>query len=132
MHAMARTTTQAPRFSTDAQRWQAVTRRDRDADGAFFYAVRTTGVYCRPSCAARLAAARERGLPRDAARTAERAGFRPCKRCRPNQASADDHAAAVAKACRLIDEAEELPRLDGTRRSGGIIAASTSTACSSR
>ena len=43
-----------PSFATDDERWEAVERRDRAADGAFFYAVSTTGVFCRPSCAARL------------------------------------------------------------------------------
>ena len=42
-------------FDTDAARWAALAARDRRADGAFFYSVRTTGVYCRPSCAARAA-----------------------------------------------------------------------------
>ena len=66
-------------------RWAAVVARDRAADGTFFYSVvRTTGVYCRPSCAARLANPKNVGfhvLPAEA----ERAGFRPCKRCRPDQ-----------------------------------------------
>ena len=51
----AETPRQLPHFATDEARWEAVQRRDRAADGAFFYSVRTTGVYCRPSCAARLA-----------------------------------------------------------------------------
>ena len=40
-------------YSSDAERWDAVQRRDKDADGVFYYSVRTTGVYCRPSCGAR-------------------------------------------------------------------------------
>ena len=53
----ARTSTArtSPPFSSDEARWEAVGRRDRAADSVFYYAVRTTGVYCRPSCAARLA-----------------------------------------------------------------------------
>lgn len=67
-------------------RWAAVTARDRAADGTFFYSVRTTGVYCRPSCAARLA--NPENVRFHATRAdAERAGFRPCKRCRPERPS---------------------------------------------
>ena len=84
-------------FDTDAQRWEAVTHRDARADDAFFYSVRTTGVYCRPSCASRLA--RRENVAFHATRAdAERAGFRPCKRCRPNEAPlAERQAEAVAE-----------------------------------
>src|SRR4051812_15149945 len=69
-------------FVTDAARWDAVQRRDANADGRFYYSVATTGVYCRPSCAARLP--RRENVAFHAIRAdAERAGFRPCKRCRP-------------------------------------------------
>jgi AraC family transcriptional regulator of adaptative response/methylated-DNA-[protein]-cysteine methyltransferase len=71
-----------PSFSTDATRWDAVRGRHATADGTFYYAVRTTGVYCRPSCAARLPR-RENVSFHATAADAERAGFRPCKRCRP-------------------------------------------------
>ncbi len=64
------------------KRWAAVIARDPTADGAFFYAVTTTGVYCRPSCGARLP--RPENVRFHASRaSAERAGFRPCKRCSP-------------------------------------------------
>ena len=107
-------------FSTDAARWAAVTRRDQAADGAFFYSVRTTGVYCRPSCAARLAN-RENVRFHLTSAEAERAGFRPCKRCRPNQASlAQRNGAAIAAACRLIEQAEEMPSLDALARRAGM------------
>ena len=96
----------------DEARWDAVRRRDCAADGAFVYSVRTTGVYCRPSCAARLPR-RENVAFHQTCADAERAGFRPCKRCRPNEpARADRQAAAVATACRLIEAAEEVPSLD--------------------
>ena len=90
--------------SPDEHRWLAVARRDRAADGQFVYAVKTTGVYCRPSCAARRARRANvefHATPADA----ERAGFRACKRCRPNEAGAAgrDHADAVARACRRIE-----------------------------
>ncbi|HEX5380400.1 MAG TPA: Ada metal-binding domain-containing protein, partial [Phenylobacterium sp.] len=70
----------------DEARWAAVVAKDREADGRFYYSVRTTGVYCRPSCAARLANRSNVAFhltPADA----EAAGFRPCKRCRPTEAS---------------------------------------------
>ncbi len=99
-------------FDADAQRWDAVQRRDARADGGFFYSVRTTGVYCRPSCAARLAR-RENVAFHATCADAERAGFRPCKRCRPNEAPlAERQAAAVAQACRMIDAAETPPSLE--------------------
>jgi AraC family transcriptional regulator of adaptative response/methylated-DNA-[protein]-cysteine methyltransferase len=72
-------------YSSDADRWTAVGRRDPAADDVFFYSVRTTGVYCRPSCAAR-PARRENVRFHATGAEAEAAGFRPCKRCRPNQA----------------------------------------------
>ena len=69
-------------YATDAARWEALKQRDRAADGAFYYSVRTTGVYCRPSCAARLAR-RENVAFHASPAAAEKAGFRPCRRCRP-------------------------------------------------
>jgi len=99
-------------FVTDVERWEAVQQRDLRADGSFYYSVRTTGVYCRPSCASR-PARRENVAFHATCADAERAGFRPCKRCRPNQAAlAQQHTDAVARACRLIDSAEEAPDLD--------------------
>jgi AraC family transcriptional regulator of adaptative response/methylated-DNA-[protein]-cysteine methyltransferase len=102
----------AARFETDDERWAAVTRRDADADGVFYVCVRTTGVYCRPNCTARQA--RRENVRFHASRAeAEAAGFRPCKRCRPDAPPlAERQAAAVAKACRLIETAEEAPDLD--------------------
>ncbi|BCP53893.1 AraC family transcriptional regulator [Kaistia sp. 32K] len=101
-------------------RWRAVVARDRALDGEFVYAVRTTGVYCRPSCAARPA------KPENVAffatnEEAEAAGFRACRRCTPNAASlAEQHAATVAKACRTIEAAEELPSLKALAASVGM------------
>jgi AraC family transcriptional regulator of adaptative response/methylated-DNA-[protein]-cysteine methyltransferase len=109
-----------PTYANDTQRWQAVVGRDPAADGAFYYSVRTTGVYCRPSCAARLAR-RENVRFHATCAEAEQAGFRPCKRCRPTQpALIDEHGAAVGKACRLIDEAEEMPTLDQLAEAAGL------------
>lgn len=93
-------------------RWAAIAARDPGADGRFYYAVETTGVYCRPSCAARLARPENVSFHATCAE-AERAGFRPCKRCKPDQASRQEqHAAQVARACRLIEESEDVPSLE--------------------
>ncbi len=83
--------------------WEAVRTRNAAADGAFVYAVRSTGIYCRPSCPSRRPdAARVRFFRLPAA--AERAGFRPCRRCKPGSAPLHDPKLdAVAKVCRLID-----------------------------
>ena len=109
-----------PSFSSDADRWQAVERRDRRFDGAFFYSVATTGVYCRPSCGARLPR-RENVRFHASCEEAERAGFRPCKRCRPDEAPLElRRARAVERACRLIEAAEETPSLDQLAESAGM------------
>jgi uncharacterized protein len=75
-----------PMILDDDARWEAVLARNRAADGAFFYSVRTTGVYCRPSCAGRLPRRENVGF-HDTCADAERAGFRPCKRCKPSAAA---------------------------------------------
>ena len=106
-------------YATAAQRWAAVQQRDRRADGRFCYAVTTTGVYCRPSCAARRPR-RENVRFYESCAAAERAGFRPCRRCRPQATQDDGHAAAIAVACRTIEEAEETPRLDALAAEAGL------------
>jgi AraC family transcriptional regulator, regulatory protein of adaptative response / methylated-DNA-[protein]-cysteine methyltransferase len=102
------------------RRWAAVVARDRKADGTFYYSVKTTGVYCRPSCAARRPNRRnvEFYLTRD---EAERAGFRPCRRCKPDRESSDQlQAATIAKICRLIESTEHVPPLSELARSAGL------------
>ncbi len=96
----------------DDDRWEALERRDRRADGSFYYSVLTTGVYCRPSCGSRLP--RRENVRFHATREeAERKGFRPCRRCRPNEAAFhDERTALVVKACRLMEEADEMLSLD--------------------
>jgi AraC family transcriptional regulator, regulatory protein of adaptative response / methylated-DNA-[protein]-cysteine methyltransferase len=116
----ARDETASPAFASDEDRWAAVVRRDRRADGLFYYTVQTTGVYCRPSCAARLAR-RENVRFYSTGDEARRAGFRPCKRCHPNEPPRrDERAAAVAKACRLIETADDPPSLDALAKSAGM------------
>jgi uncharacterized protein len=85
----------APAFSSDDARWEAVRRRDAGADGVFFYAVRTTGVYCRPSCAARLAR-RENVSFHASPDDAEKGGFRACEQCHPNAAKSARGEGSVA------------------------------------
>ncbi len=94
----------------DETRWRQVT--DREPGGDFLYAVTSTGVYCRPGCSSRLPK-RENVRYFDDGPAAERAGFRPCKRCRPdNDRLVDPRLAAVAEACRRIEAAETPPSLD--------------------
>ena len=86
-------------------RWAAVQARDAAADGQFFYSVRSTGVYCRPSCGARPARPENVAFHTTTA-AAEAAGFRACKRCTPDQASlAQRQQQLVDRLCRRIDSA---------------------------
>src|SRR5688500_201308 len=117
---MTRPENNPPTFCTDEERWAAVARRDPSADGLFYYSVATTGVYCRPSCAARLPR-RENVRFHPTCEAAERTGFRPCMRCRPNEpALAEQRAEAVAKACHLIESAAEPPNLDALAEAAGM------------
>jgi len=101
-------------------RWAAIAARDSSADGKFFYSVKTTGVYCKPSCAARTA--RPENVTFHATATeAERAGYRPCKRCKPDQpARTQVHAGVVAELCRFIENAETPPTLEQLARRAGL------------
>ncbi|KAF2187616.1 hypothetical protein K469DRAFT_482321, partial [Zopfia rhizophila CBS 207.26] len=92
-------------FTTDQSRWRALTVRDANANGHFVYSVKSTGIYCRPTCPARLARRANVGFYKTSAE-AEAAGFRACKRCKPEAGTIDDpQERAVAKACALIEEA---------------------------
>ncbi len=113
---------QSPLYASDEARWAAVQARDGQADGVFYYSVRTTGVYCRPSCGAR-PARREHVAFHASCAAAEAAGFRPCKRCKPEQAPlAERRAALVAQACRLIDAADSAPSLEQLATELGVSA----------
>jgi AraC family transcriptional regulator of adaptative response/methylated-DNA-[protein]-cysteine methyltransferase len=109
-----------PAFSSDDERWAAVQQRMREADGIFYYSVRSTGVYCQPSCPSR--GAKRANVAFHATRAdAESAGFRPCLRCKPDQPPlAERQAQAVAQACRLIDEAVDEPDLDTLAHACGM------------
>lgn len=101
-------------------RWERVLARDPSADGLFFYSVKTTGIYCRPSCSARPARPENVDFHASAA-AAEAAGFRPCKRCKPDQPPlAEQHAGLVATLCRRIEQADAAPTLDALATAAGM------------
>lgn len=81
---------------TDLERWRAVLARDRAADGRFVYGVQTTRIYCRPTCPSRRPK-REHARFFDLAEDAERAGFRPCLRCKPHEVSREQRVVARLK-----------------------------------
>ena len=100
-----------PPYGSDDARWQAVAERDAGAEGLFWFSVATTGVYCYPSCAARRPR-RENVAFHTTRQAARDAGFRPCKRCRPELPPLRvRHAEAVATACKLLEESESPPSL---------------------
>jgi len=103
-------------------RWAALVARDPKADGDFFYSVATTGVYCRPSCAARTPR-RENVAFHSTADAAERAGFRACRRCKPDQPPLGvQHANTIAELCRLIESAAQPPTLRALASQAGLSA----------
>jgi AraC family transcriptional regulator, regulatory protein of adaptative response / methylated-DNA-[protein]-cysteine methyltransferase len=108
------------RKGTDDARWDVVVSKDKRADGQFYFSVRTTGVYCRPSCPARLAR-RENVAFHLSCEAAEAAGFRACKRCRPREASQSERdAALIARACSLIEKSDEPLRLATLAAASGL------------
>jgi AraC family transcriptional regulator of adaptative response/methylated-DNA-[protein]-cysteine methyltransferase len=100
----------------DNRAWAAVMKRDRSADGRFVTGVLTTGIYCRPSCAARHPK-RENVRFFRTGEDARVAGLRPCLRCRPDEVTRE--AAAMDKALRLIQNAEEPPALEQLAAAAG-------------
>jgi AraC family transcriptional regulator of adaptative response/methylated-DNA-[protein]-cysteine methyltransferase len=101
-------------------RWQVLVERDQQAGGGFYYAVKTTGIYCRPTCKSRLPL-RENVVFFDTWQEAETAGYRPCKRCRPQDAAENAaHHKSVIDACRMIDESETVPSLENLARTAGL------------
>jgi AraC family transcriptional regulator of adaptative response/methylated-DNA-[protein]-cysteine methyltransferase len=104
-------TAQTPNQTERDPRWVKIKARERSSDGQFWYAVKTTGVYCRPSCPARPAKP-ENVVFFDTTAKARANGFRACKRCNPDGLSQDAaNAALVEKACRIIEQSEEVPVL---------------------
>ena len=101
--------------------WQAVLERDRSFDGRIFFGVRSTGIYCRPSCPARRPR-REQVVFFRIPEAAERAGFRSCRRCRPRNASiTDPQVEMVRRACLYIEtHFDESPTLDDLSTYAGV------------
>ncbi len=94
---------------TDRDRWAAVLARDPAFDGAFVFAVATTGIYCRPSCPARRPR-RENAAFFAGPAEAERAGYRPCRRCAPDRGGPEAaRLEAVRRACAFIDAHDGRP-----------------------
>lgn len=110
-------------FNTPDSRWRALQTRDPLAATSFIYAVTSTGIYCRPTCPARLA---RRANVRffDTAAHAARAGFRPCRRCRPADADAPStwgrHAELVGRACAEMEARGGAVDLRGLARGAGL------------
>jgi AraC family transcriptional regulator of adaptative response/methylated-DNA-[protein]-cysteine methyltransferase len=101
-------------------RWARVVARDQSADGEFYYSVATTGVYCRPSCASRLANPKNVRFHVSIA-DAEAAGFRACQRCKPDQLDATaQNAELIARSCRLIEQAAGSPSLAELAQAAGL------------
>lgn len=114
-----RKSSSSPRLD-DSALWQAVVTRDSDFDGRFVFSVQSTGVYCRPSCRSRRAR-RENVRFHATCAAAEAAGFRPCKRCRPNATSVqEEEASRVARACRLIETSDVELRLADIAAAAGL------------
>jgi AraC family transcriptional regulator of adaptative response/methylated-DNA-[protein]-cysteine methyltransferase len=105
-----------PDPTDDDARWRAVLARDRAFDGTFVTGVLTTGIYCRPSCAARHPK-RENVRFFATGAGAEAAGLRPCKRCRPDDVARDE--AAVKLALDLLKGGDGVPTLDELARETG-------------
>src|SRR3546814_6721433 len=112
--------TQGPGYDTGDARWEAVETRDANAGADFIYAVRTTGVYCRPSSSARLPK-RENVEFFDSAEAAEAAGYRASRRAPGDRTTAAaKRADLIAQACRLIESAETAPHLDELAAQAGM------------
>ena len=125
---VTRTKTDAPRTERQTRaaaverdpRWAIVRARGAPAGGTFVYSVETTGVYCHPSCAARPPRPENVAFHPSAA-AAARAGFRPCKRCKPDRPPlAERRAAQVARLCRLIERSDEAPTLAQLANHAGL------------
>lgn len=103
----------------EEERWEAVRARRPEADGTFVYGVRTTGVYCRPACRSRVPR-RENITFFETAGAAELAGYRACRRCRPQTSKGDKRTALALAACRQIEAAAEPPMLRDLAAAAGL------------
>jgi len=99
-------------LASDEDRWRAVERRDEAADGKFFIGVKTTGIYCRPSCRSRQPLRKNVEFFPDQ-KAAAKAGYRPCKRCRPDDIDPRQNLdRALVQACRLLEAGDNGVRSD--------------------
>src|SRR3989442_13981236 len=89
-------------IATDTEKWKAVIERDEAKDGLFVFAVRSTGIYCKPSCPARHPSL-EQVIFFSQPDAAERSGFRACKRCQPRAARPSARAQLIQQPYRYID-----------------------------
>ncbi|MBZ5537216.1 MAG: bifunctional DNA-binding transcriptional regulator/O6-methylguanine-DNA methyltransferase Ada [Acidobacteriia bacterium] len=112
---------QPSRVSSEDLRWQAVLNRDSRSDRAFVFAVRSTGIYCRPSCPARRPQ-RAQVVFFPEPNAAERSGFRPCRRCHPRDGvDRDPQAELVCRVCAIIDSgSDETLTLDALSTQVGL------------
>jgi AraC family transcriptional regulator of adaptative response/methylated-DNA-[protein]-cysteine methyltransferase len=118
--ALTKTLKPTPPSVADDPRWARIVVRDKTADGQLWYSVATTGVYCRPSCASRIANPKNVQL-HDSLESAKATGFRSCMRCNPDGPSIESKTAAlVAKACRTIEASEEAPPLEKLANTVGL------------
>ena len=105
----------------DTHAWQAVLGRDRRYDGMFVYAVKSTGVYCRPSCASRRPR-REMVEFFEQPQQAEHAGYRSCLRCHPTELNGErEMPQVITRVCRFIDDiVDEGPTLERLAEVAGV------------
>jgi len=107
---MLQVTMATPNVMNNPEMWNAVMARDASRDGSFVFAVRSTGIYCRPSCPARRPR-REQVKFFQVPEAAEQEGFRACKRCKPQRAKSDDPKIDLVRhICHAIDEHDEEPQ----------------------
>lgn len=107
-------------YNSDNRRWHAITNREQAADGSFYYGVRTTGVFCRPSCSSRLPN-RENVEYFINCKEAQSAGYRPCKRCKPTGNSQKEVIEQkIIIACRRIEQSNTPLKLDDLAKGAGL------------
>ena len=111
---------ESQRMDETDQRWNDLLRRNAAKDGKFVYSVEGTGIYCQPSCGGRLPAPETVSFF-DSAADAEKAGLRPCQRCRPDlPPRSERHAVMVAELCKYMEESEDSPSLQSLADMAGI------------
>ncbi|MBL4837511.1 MAG: bifunctional DNA-binding transcriptional regulator/O6-methylguanine-DNA methyltransferase Ada [Kordiimonadaceae bacterium] len=107
-------------FQNEENRWQALKNNEKLADGHFYFAVSSTGIFCKPSCSARLPN-RENVHFFNSIEETIKAGYKPCKRCRPTEKPLGErHATAVKQACRTIETSEKEPSLADLAKEAGM------------